>query len=72
MKLSCPPTADTKEEISGYLNEFVFRFNRWTSVHRGKLFSRLAQQAVAVEPVPYANLVKGVREGRYRKYNVLG
>ena len=34
-----------------------------TSVHRGKRFLRLAQQAVAVEPVPYAGLVKGVLEG---------
>jgi len=27
---------------------------------------------VAVEPIPYACLVKGVREGRSRKYNILG
>ena len=42
------------------------------SVHHGKLFLRLAQQAVAVESVPYAGLVKGVREGRSRKYKTLG
>lgn len=34
-----------------YLDEFVFRFNRRTSKSRGKLFYRLIQQAVAVEPV---------------------
>ncbi len=60
------------EHLSSYLNEFVFRFNRRTSAHRGKLFLRLAQQAVAVEPVPYVNLIKGVREGRTQKYKSLG
>jgi transposase-like protein len=34
-----------------YLDEFTFRFNRRTSRSRGKLFYRLLQQAVAVEPV---------------------
>jgi len=40
-----------------YLDEFTFRFNRRTSRHRGKLFYRLAQQAVAVGPVPYKRLI---------------
>ena len=35
-----------------YLDEFTFRFNRRRSRHRGKLFYRLAQQAVAVAPLP--------------------
>lgn len=35
-----------------YLDEYTFRFNRCTSASRGKLFYRLAQQAVAVDPVP--------------------
>lgn len=34
-----------------YLDEFVFRFNRRTSRSRGKLFYRLVQQAVNIEPV---------------------
>lgn len=34
-----------------YLDEFAFRFNRRTSKSRGKLFYRLAQQAVAIEPL---------------------
>jgi transposase-like protein len=42
-----------------YLDEFTFRFNRRRSRHRGLLFFRLAQQAVAVDPVPYARLVGG-------------
>ena len=41
-----------------YLDEFTFRFNRRTSRYRGKLFFRLVQQAVAVEPIPYARMVK--------------
>ncbi len=44
-----------------YLDEFTFRFNRRTSRHRGKLFFRLLQQAVAVEPTPYARMVKHAR-----------
>jgi len=34
-----------------YLDEFTFRFNRRTSRSRGKLFYRLVQQAVAVDPL---------------------
>ena len=45
------------DHLDDYLNEFVFRFNRRKSASRGKLFFRLAQQAVQVAPVPYATLV---------------
>lgn len=38
--------------LDAYLNEFTFRFNRRTSRWRGKLFYRLAQQAVVVGPLP--------------------
>lgn len=34
-----------------YLDEFTFRFNRRHSKSRGKLFYRLVQQAVAIDPV---------------------
>lgn len=34
-----------------YLDEFTFRFNRRTSGSRGKLFYRLVQQAVQVQPI---------------------
>jgi len=44
--------------LDDYLNEFTFRFNRRRSTSRGKLFCRLAQQAVQIEPVPFAKLVK--------------
>ncbi len=42
-----------------YLDEFTFRFNRRTSASRGKLFYRLLQQAVQVDPAPYKNIVGG-------------
>ena len=41
-----------------YLDEFTFRFNRRTSRSRGKLFYRLAQQAVQVSSVPFDSLTK--------------
>lgn len=44
--------------MDSYLEEFTFRFNRRTSRHRGKLFYRLVQQAVAVKPAPYKALIK--------------
>jgi transposase-like protein len=45
------------EYLDYYLDEFTFRFNRRKSASRGKLFYRLAQQAVQVEPVPFESLV---------------
>jgi len=42
--------------IQYYLDEFTFRFNRRTSRSRGKLFYRLLQQAVAIDPVPRSQL----------------
>jgi len=44
--------------LDDYLNEFVFRFNRRLSRHRGKLFYRLVQQAVTVDPVPFYQLAR--------------
>lgn len=45
------------EHLDYYLDEFTFRFNRRTSASRGKLFYRLAQQAVQIEPTPYQKLI---------------
>jgi transposase-like protein len=39
-----------------YLDEFTFRFNRRRSASRGKLFLRLVQQALEVDPAPVATL----------------
>jgi transposase-like protein len=44
------------EHLDYYLDEFTFRFNRRTSASRGKIFYRLAQQAVQVEPTPFKAL----------------
>lgn len=38
--------------LAYYLDEFTFRFNRRTSRSRGKLFYRMVQQALLVDPVP--------------------
>jgi transposase-like protein len=53
--------AVSPEHMDYYLDEFTFRFNRRTSSYRGKLFYRLLQQAVAVEPAPYRSMVRHVR-----------
>lgn len=45
------------EYLDAYLNEFTFRFNRRKSKSRGKLFYRLAQQAVQVDPRPASLIV---------------
>lgn len=50
--------AIAREHLDDYLNEFTFRFNRRKSASRGKLFYRLAQQAVQVEPAPFSSLIK--------------
>ena len=42
--------AVTPMHLSEYLDEFAFRFNRRTSMHRGKLFHRMIQQAVTMRP----------------------
>jgi ribosomal protein L37AE/L43A len=44
--------------LDAYLDEFTFRFNRRTSASRGKLFYRLVQQALLVEPAPFASIVQ--------------
>lgn len=60
--------AVSRAHLDYYLDEFTFRFNRRTSRHRGKLFYRLVQQAVAVHPAPYASLVRHVRLGKRRNH----
>jgi len=49
--------AVSQKHLDYYLDEFTFRFNRRRSKSRGKLFFRLAQQAMAVAPVPYDRIV---------------
>ena len=49
--------AVSQKHLDYYLDEFTFRFNRRRSKSRGKLFFRLAQQAVAVDPVTRYQIV---------------
>lgn len=46
------------DHLDYYLDEFTFRFNRRASASRGKLFYRLAQQAVQVAPAPFSTLIR--------------
>jgi len=60
--------AVSRKHLDYYLDEFTFRFNRRRSNSRGKLFFRLVQQAVNVEPVPYARIIQaGQGTTTYRK-----
>jgi transposase-like protein len=49
--------AVSHKHLDYYLDEFTFRFNRRRSRNRGKVFFRLAQQAVAVDPVTHHRIV---------------
>jgi transposase-like protein len=50
-----------------YLDEYTFRFNRRTSKHRGKLFYRLVQQAVAIDSVPIPQIINDARKSPFAK-----
>ena len=60
--------AVSHEHLDYYLDEFTFRFNRRTSRHRGKLFYRLIQQAVVMEPEPYKQMVRHIRGPKPRNH----
>lgn len=53
--------AVSHEHLAYYLDEYTFRFNRRTSKHRGKLFYRLLQNAMEIEPTTYRAMVRNVR-----------
>lgn len=53
-----------------YLDEFTFRFNRRRSRHRGKLFYRLLDQAMAVQPAPYRVLLDQARREHWRRHKI--
>ena len=44
-------------QLDYYLDEFTFRFNRRRARHRGLLFYRLLEGAIAAEPHPYKELL---------------
>lgn len=53
--------AVSHEYLDYYLDEFTFRFNRRASRYRGKLFMRLLENAVQIEPVPYKDIIRHVK-----------
>jgi transposase-like protein len=61
--------AVSREHLDSYLDEFTFRVNRRTPQHRGKLFSRLVQQVVAISPTPYDAIIKHVRGRPSQRHN---
>jgi len=62
--------AVSHEHLDYYLDEFTFRFNRRSSRHRGLLFYRLLQQAVAAEAVPYKDIVAHCRGPKPQGYKM--
>jgi transposase-like protein len=59
--------AISRQHLAYYLDEFTFRFNRRRSTSRGKLFFRLAEQALATAPQPYRVIAKRERAGSQHK-----
>ena len=53
--------AVSRKHLDYYRDEFTVRFNRRGSKSRGKLFFRLAQHAMAVEPITYDRIVHPVQ-----------
>jgi len=49
--------AISHKHLNFYLDEFTFHFNRRRSKSRDKFFFRLAQQAVAVDPVTLDQMI---------------
>ena len=61
--------AVSHEHLAYYLDEYTFRFNRRTSSYRGKLFYRLLQNAVVLDPVRYEDMTMAVR-GSAQKHKI--
>ncbi len=64
--------AVSHKHLDYYLDEFTFRFNRRKSRRRGKLFYRLAQQAVSVDPITRHKIVHPDEEQSATKTQPLG
>ncbi len=64
--------AVSAKHLDYYLDEFTFRFNRRNSRSRGKLFFRLVQQAVAVEPTTYRSIIDFPRPDRSSRIRRIG
>lgn len=53
-----------------YLDEYTFRFNRRASHYRGKLFYRLMQNAVVIEPITYNSIVNTDNKHNFTDHNM--
>ena len=62
--------AVSPEHLVYYLDEYTFRFNRRTSTHRGKLFMRLLENAVQIEPVTQGQIVQHIRGRKPKTHNI--
>jgi transposase-like protein len=47
----------TGQQLGWYLDEFTFRFNRRSAIHRGLLFYRLLEEALVTPPQPYGSML---------------
>lgn len=62
--------AVSHEHLAYYLDEYTFRFNRRTSTHRGKLFMRLLENAVRIEPVTHGKIIQHVRGRKPKDHKI--
>ena len=60
------------EHLQEYLDEFTFRFHRRKSRSRGKLFYRLVQQALAIQPTTYRQIVDSATKQKPTKPQSVG
>jgi transposase-like protein/Zn ribbon nucleic-acid-binding protein len=58
-----------RRHLQGYLDEFVFRFNRRKSPHVGLLFQRLVSQGTQVQGRPYRHWAGHDQSGKARPGN---
>ena len=63
-----PQGAVRPAPLDAALDECTGRFTRRRARHRGRLFYRVAQQAVPVAPVPYTAMVTDVGRGPRRDH----
>ena len=54
--------ATNLSHLDYYLDEYTFRFNRRTSRSRGKLFYRLVQQAISIDPILVKDIYGGTKK----------
>jgi len=48
-----------KKHLQGYLDEFVFRFNRRSVTFVGRKFMRIAEQVMLSDPLPHKMIIAG-------------